>query len=501
MSALTLFDLFQALVRADVEGAQKIPIAQVVIDSRLVRAGSLFIALKGETHDGHDFIADALNRGAAAVIAEARAKSLVAHLHDELGPSVHWVDSTSHPVAGLPLSPAHALGPVIFIVPSSLKALQQLARFWRRRFPDCQVIGITGSVGKSSTKELIASVLRRRFSTLKSEGNLNNEIGLPLALLQLDESHQRAVLEMGMYALGEIRELCDIALPRIGVVTNVGPTHLERLGSIERIAQAKSELVEALPNDGVAILNGDDPLVRAMKEKTRARTFFYGLEPRNDIWVDEIEGLGLEGIAFVLHRGEEELHVRVPLLGRHSVHTALAAASVGLVQDLGWDEILKGLQDVAAQLRLIAVGGERGTTILDDTYNSSPASAIAALNLLNELQGRKIAILGNMLELGSFEQTGHELVGGRAAQVVNVLIAVGTRGKWIGEAAQVAGLASDKIFFADDNVQAIGALRRVMQSGDMILVKGSRGAKMEEIVAVLAQPSGEGSETKGWHGP
>ncbi len=496
MSALTLFDLFQALVSANVEGAQQIPVAQAVIDSRQVHGGSLFIALKGETHDGHEFIAEALSRGAAAVIAEARAKNLVTPSHGGLGSSVQWVDATSHAAAGS-LSPMHARVPVIFIVPSSLKALQQLARFWRRRFPDCQVIGITGSVGKSSTKELIASVLRRRFGTLKSEGNLNNEIGLPLALLQLDESYQRAVLEMGMYALGEIRELCDIAQPRLGVVTNVGPTHLERLGSIERIAQAKSELVEALPSDGVAILNGDDPLARAMKDKTRARVFFYGLEPRNDIWADEIEGLGLEGIAFVLHRGEEELHVRVPLLGRHSVHTALAAASVGLVQDLGWDEILNGLQDVAAQLRLIAVRGERGTTILDDTYNSSPASAMAALNLLNELQGRKMAVLGDMLELGSFEEKGHELVGGRAAQVVNGLIAVGARGKWIGEAARAAGLSSDKIFFAEDNARAIETLRRVMQSGDMILVKGSRGAKMEEIVSALAQSNESGSETSG----
>lgn len=497
MSALTLFDLFQALVSANVEGAQQIPIAQVVVDSRQVRAGSLFIALKGETHDGHEFIADALRRGAAAVIAEARAKILVTPSHEGLGPSVHLVDSTSHAVAELPSNLVHARVPVIFIVPSSLKALQQLARFWRRRFPDCQVIGVTGSVGKSSTKELIALVLRRRFSTLKSEGNLNNEIGLPLALLRLDESHQRAVLEMGMYALGEIRELCDIAQPRIGVVTNVGPTHLARLGSIERIAQAKSELVEALPSDGVAIFNGDDPRVRAMKDKTRARAFFYGLDPRNDLWAEGIEGLGLEGIAFILHRGQEELHVRVPLLGRHSVHTALAAVSVGLVQDLGWDEILTGLQDVAAQLRLIAVRGERGTKILDDTYNSSPASAIAALNLLNELQGRKIALLGDMLELGSFEKTGHELVGGRAAQVVDVLITVGARGRWIGEAAHGAGLSSDRIFFAEDNARAIEILRRVMQSGDMILVKGSRGAKMEEIVAALTQSNADEPESNG----
>lgn len=486
---LTLADVFEALAHVRVESAQRIVLPNVVIDSRHARAGSLFVALQGETRDGHAFIADALERGAAAVLAEARVKS------QGLGPSVHFFD-----VAGLQPSPETL--PIVFVVPNSLKALQQLAAFWRRKFPQCQTLGITGSVGKSSTKELIAAVLRRRFSTLKSEGNLNNEIGLPLTLLQLSEKHQRAVLEMGMYALGEIRDLCHIAQPTIGVVTNVGPSHLERLGTLERIAQAKSELVEALPPEGAAILNGDDPLVRAMKEKTRARTFFYGLDPHGDLWANEIESFGLEGIAFVLHRGEEHLHVRVPLLGRHSVHTALAAASVGLVEGLSWDEILKGLQDVAAQLRLLAVPGEKGTTILDDTYNASPASSLAALNLLAELNGRKVAVLGDMLELGAFERQGHRVVGGRAAQVVARLIAVGARGKWIGEAAREAGLSSDQVFFAAGNAEAVEILREVMCAGDVILVKGSRGAKMEEIVAALSRAGANGpTEANAWRGP
>ncbi len=489
---LTLADLFEAFTQTRPAGAERIAIPQVVIDSRQAQAGSLFVALKGEARDGHAFIADALARGATAILAQARAEGL--------GPNVRLIDSNRPSVAGLQPSPS-ALVPAVFVVPSSLRALQQLAAFWRRKFK-CQVVGVTGSVGKSSTKELIASVLRQRFDTLKSEGNLNNEIGLPLTVLGLNAAHQRAVLEMGMYALGEIRTLCEIAQPRIGVVTNVGPVHLERLGTLERIAQAKVELVEALPADGVAILNGDDPRVLAMQDRSRARVLRYGLEPRGDVWADEIESFGLEGIAFVLHRGAEHLHVRVPLLGRHSVHTALAATAVGLAEGLSWDEILRGLQDVSAQLRLIAAPAENGATILDDTYNASPASSLAALNLLADLSGRKIAVLGDMLELGEMELQGHQVVGGRAAQVVDLLIVVGGRGKWIGVAARDAGLAEDKIFFADSNARAVEILRQVTRAGDMILVKGSRGAKMEEIVSPLTRSTENGAaETNGWRGP
>ncbi len=492
---LTLGDLYEALTSMRPADAQRIAIPQVAIDSRRVQAGALFVALKGETRDGHDFIPEALRRGAAAIIAEPRVEGR------GLGPNVRLIDTFSPSVAGLQPSPQPFV-PVVFVVPSSLRALQQLAAFWRRKFPVCQVVGVTGSVGKSSTKELVAAVLRQRFDTLKSEGNLNNEIGLPLTLLQLDETRQRAVLEMGMYALGEIRTLCEIAKPRVGIVTNVGPVHLERLGSIERIAQAKAELVEALSADGVAILNRDDARVGAMRDRTRARVFFYGLDPRSDLWADGIESFGLDGIAFGLHYSGEHLRVRIPLLGRHSVHTALAAASVGLVEGLSWDEILHGLCDVSAQLRLIAVPAEKGATILDDTYNASPTSTLAALNLLAELSERKIAVLGDMLELGEYAREGHQIVGGRAAQVVDALVVVGARGRWIGEAAREAGLAEERVFFADDNAQAVEMLRQVMGAGDMILVKGSRGAKMEEIVSALARQNGEDArETNGWRGP
>jgi UDP-N-acetylmuramoyl-tripeptide--D-alanyl-D-alanine ligase len=490
---LYLSDIFQALTNSQPAWADQVPIADVVIDSRQARTGSCFVALKGEKQDGYDFVGDALARGAKAVIAESRDKSL------GLGPNIQVLDTSTGATGSLPGPEPHA--PIVFIVPSSLKALHELAGFWRRRFPQCKTIGVTGSIGKSSTKELIASVLCRQFTTLKSKGNLNNEIGLPLTLLQLNATFQRAVIEMGMYALGEIRELCRLALPNIGVVTNVGPSHLERLGSIDRIQQAKGELVQALPAEGVAILNGDDPRVKAMRDWTRARVFTYGLEAQHDLWADEIESLGLEGIAFDLHYKAEKIHVRAPLLGRHSVHTALAAASVGVVEGLSWEQILRGLKDVSAQLRLMAVPGEKGTTLLDDTYNASPESSLAALNLLADLGGRKVAVLGDMLELGSLEEAGHRLVGARAAEIAQVVVAVGERGRWIGEAAQETGLGRD-VYFADGNTRAIEILREIARTGDMILVKGSRGASMEEIVNALSRWAENGTtESNGWRGP
>jgi len=372
----------------------------------------------------------------------------------------------------------------LFVTENSLQALQQFATYWRGKFPDVQVIGVTGSVGKTSTKELIWAVLKQRYRTLKSKGNLNSETGLPLTIFELNETHERAVLEMGMYAPGEIATLCEIAKPVIGVETLVAPIHLERLGTIENIAAAKAELVRALPPNGWAILNGDDPRVRAMRDQTRAQVMTFGVEPTNDVWADEIESNGLEGMEFALHYQDAHLHVRVPLLGQHSVHTALAAAAVGLVQDLSWEEILRGLTDVAAQLRLIAVPGKHGITILDDTYNASPPSTLSALNLLLEMSGRKIAVLGDMRELGAFEQEGHQLVGIRAAKVADVIIAVGPLGKLIGEAAQQEGHA--RVYFAPNNAQATAQINQVAEPGDIVLIKGSRGAQMEEIVQALA---------------
>jgi UDP-N-acetylmuramoyl-tripeptide--D-alanyl-D-alanine ligase len=248
-------------------------------------------------------------------------------------------------------------------------------------------------------------------------------------------------------------------------------------------------LLEALPPapEGVAILNYDDERVRGMAQATRARIFYYGLSPEADLWADHIQGLGLEGIRFQLHYGDETLHVKIPLLGRHSVHTALRAAAVGLTEGLTWQEIIEGLREPSAQLRLVAVPGPKGATILDDTYNASPASTIAALNLLQELDGRKIAVLGDMLELGNYVQEGHEKVGMRALDVADVLITVGALGRIIGETALRWGMSSDHVHIVERNEEAIALLEHIVQGGDVILVKGSRAMEMEEIVNALGR--------------
>lgn len=466
---LTIGDVIEALTGVRPSWAGTV-ITEAVIDSRQAIPGSMFVALRGEHHDGHDFIDQAFEHGAhlALVQRDVSDRFFCLDLRDPQNATLG---------EAVPL-------PCCVWVNDSLAALQQVARFWRRRL-NVRVIGITGSVGKSTTKELIAEVLDQRYHTLKTPGNLNNEIGLPLTILSLGAGHERAVLEMGFYVPGEIAFLCDIALPQIGVVTNVGTVHAERAGSLDAIAQGKSELVQSLPPapEGVAILNYDDPRVRAMAEKTQAQVFYYGLDPQADLWASNVEGLGLDGIRFQIHFRNETLYVRVPLIGRHSVHTALRAAAVGLVEGLTWQEIITGLRSQYAQLRLVAVRSQTGALILDDTYNASPDSTLAALNLLGELDGRRIAVLGDMLELGPYEAQGHEMVGIRAAQVAHTLVTVGPRAHMIAAAARRAGLS--RITELETVEEAIEVLRQLLGKEDVVLVKGSHGMRMDRIVNAL----------------
>jgi UDP-N-acetylmuramoyl-tripeptide--D-alanyl-D-alanine ligase len=470
---LTLADAIEALTNTRPPLAETV-ITEAAIDSRQVIPGSLFVAIPGERVDGHEFVADAFERGASFALIQ----------HDIPG-TCQTLDLRS--ASGAVDLPGSFDSPICLRVENSLAALQQIARFWRRKL-DLRVVGITGSVGKSTTKEVIAEVLDQRYRTLKSPGNMNNEIGLPLTILRLSSGYERAVLEMGFYVPGEIAFLCEIARPVIGVVTNIGTVHAERAGSQEAIFLGKSELVQALPTDGVAILNLDDPLVQKMAGLTQARVFFYGLDPAADLWADEVEGLGLEGIKFRLHYQHETLHVHVPMIGLHSVHTVLRAAAVGLVDGLTWQEILDGLRQGNTQLRLSAVRTESGALLLDDTYNASPESVLAALNLLAQLGGRKVAVLGDMLELGPYEKQGHEMVGVRVAEVADVLVTVGTRGHMIAAAAQRAGLASSKVVEFENSDEAVAHLRKFLTKDDVVLVKGSHAVRMDRVAAALEVP-------------
>lgn len=432
--------------------------AEAIIDSRQATPGSVFVALQGQAQDGHAFVMDALGHGARGLLVRA-----------------DW-------------QPPAPLGPGIAVVrvADTLPALQAWAQAWRGRFP-VRVVGITGSIGKTSSKEVAAAVLARRFNVLKSPGNLNSQTGLPLSVLRLQPDTQVAVFEMaGGEWMGEITRLAEIARPEIGVITNVSHSHLANMGTMDRLAEHKAELIRALPPQSTAILNADDPYASAMRPLAPDRVIMYGLDPAADLWADEIDSRGLAGVQFTLHTGAEKLRIRLPLLGAHSVHTALRAAAVAVALGMNWRDILEGLQTLdQQQLRLIVVPGVNQTTIIDDSYNASPASSLAALNLLDELPEPHVAVLGDMLELGEYEHEGHLKVALRAAQVADELVVVGMLGRIIGEEALAAGMDRDRVFFAATNAQAVDHLRRVLTPGSHVLIKGSHGVHMEEIVEGL----------------
>ena len=445
-----------ALIRAPSVGPLRF--RHAVVDSRKAGRGDIFVALHGERVDGHDFVAQAAQRGATGAIVERAVDVEIAQ----------------------------------YVVPSALRALQNLARERRVSRTKLEVVAITGSVGKTTTKELVAAVLATRFPLLKSEGNLNSEIGLPLVLLELTKRHRRAVLEMGMWAPGEIALLCEIAQPDTGIVTNIGPSHMERLGSLEAITDAKAELIEALPDDGVAILNADDPRVAGMAPRTNANIVTYGLAPEADVRAEDIESHGLAGVSFALLHGDERVQVYTHLPGRAMVHNALAAAAAGLVYGIELDDIATALSGADIPLRLASYAGLRGSTIIDDTYNASPASMLAALDLLGEEKGRKIAVLGDMRELGAAEREGHTDVGRRAAEVADVIYAVGDLGRWIGDAAIQAGHQDVRIMMDKSGIAPV--LAPSLREGDVVLLKASRALALETLVAELTDgASGDGA--------
>ena len=473
---LTLADVIEALTGFHPD-MPRFVIPEATVDSRQVIPGAMFVALPGERTDGHMFVAEAFKNGASL--------ALVQHELSAGFPILDLTHVSEQHEFSLPprlLSDGH----FCIQVADTLKALQRIASSWRRKL-DLRVVGVTGSVGKSTTKELIYDGLSQRYHTLKNPGNQNNEIGLPLSILRLGPGYQRAVLEMGFYVPGEIALLCDIALPQVGVITNIGTVHAERAGSQEMIALGKSELIKALPASptGTAVLNYDDPFVRQMAEQTSARVIFYGMDPGADLWANEVESLGLEGIQFRLHYRHEDMHLRVPLIGRHSVQTVLRAAAVGLVEGLSWPEIIYALRMGQTQLRLVVVRTETGALLIDDSYNAAPESTLAALNLLEEMHGRRIAVLGDMLELGQYEHEGHEKVGRRVAESADYFIAVGELSKITLNAARKAGLSGAKAAWASDALEAIELLNPLLKEGDVVLVKGSHGLRMDRIVTAL----------------
>jgi UDP-N-acetylmuramoyl-tripeptide--D-alanyl-D-alanine ligase len=437
--------------------------AYASVDSRRVIPGSLFVALPGERTDGHRFLDQAVAAGAAAILVDRDVE--VAGGADEVA---------------------------IVQVADTLVALQELAAWWRRRHA-VRVVGITGSTGKTVAKEIVADVLARSFSTLRNEGNLNSETGLPITLLRLEPHHEVAVLEMSMYTLGEIARLAEIAEPEVGVVLAVHPTHLQRAGSIERIAQAKSELPAALPAGGLAVLNADDERVAAMRTVTRADVRTFGLSPGADVQGTDVVSRGLAGTEFRLRAPWTDRRLRSGTPGRHLVPHALAAAAVAERLGVPIDEVAVALeQGSRAPHRMELRAGIAGTTVVDDTYNASPVSVAAALEFLAETPlpagRRRIAVLGDMLELGPHEERLHRAIGDLAARTADALVAVGPRGRWIADAARAAG--ATVVITVDDADGAATAVERDLAPGvgDLLLLKASRGIELDRAVDRLVSP-------------
>jgi UDP-N-acetylmuramoyl-tripeptide--D-alanyl-D-alanine ligase len=429
------------------------------VDSRRIAQGQAFIALPGQRTDGHRFLADAAEAGAAAlIVSQAPTSSEQARLA--------------------------AMDVAIIAVTDGIAALGAMAASWRDRFTPLMV-AVTGSYAKTSTKEAAATVLGARLRTLKSEGNENNEIGLPLTLLRLAPEHEAAVVEMGMYVAGDIAALAALAMPSIGVVTAVSGVHLERAGSLATIELEKGRLVEALPRSGTAVLNADDPAVRRMADRTPARVLTYGFAPEADVTAAETVSLGTAGMTFLLRTPGGEARVETRALGRMGVHNALAAAAVGHAAGLDASVIGAALAagfDAPHRTTIVDAGRWR---ILDDSYNASPESMIAVLDLLATLPGRRVALLGEMLELGPDGPEGHRRVGRHAIGVAQLLVAVGAGGALIAEGARRAGRSGVEILEAPDAEAALDVIQPRLRPGDTILIKGSRAVELDRLIPPL----------------
>lgn len=435
------------------------PITSISIDTRTLQPGALFVPIIGERFDGHQFLAEAVTRGASALFVA----------RDRL--------------AELPLpTEAHVIA-----VDEPASALQSLARWHRSAFAG-PVVAVTGSNGKTTTKDLIASVLSQRLRVLATPGNRNTEIGMSLTLLLREEDHEAMVVEMGMRGTGQIAALAEIARPTIGVVTNVGPVHFELLGSIDAVSAAKRELIERLPDDGLAVLNCDDSRVHVMSHHTRAQVLTYGLNDGAQVTASRCQSLGLDGYTFVLEHGGAQQGVRLPLAGRHNLSNALAAAAVGVSCGLSLQEIANGLEQVQVSgMRMQIEHLANGVTLINDAYNASPASMRAALNTLREASARRrFAVLGDMLELGAISEVEHQGVGEAcAASGVDRLITVGDRARHIGTGAIAAGVDSDKVTSVHHPDEAVALLLTELAPGDVVLVKASRGLQLERVAMGL----------------
>ena len=420
-------------------------------DSRKVQPGDLFTAFPGENSDGNEFVTDALRAGAAAVICSRR-------------PEGEWPDAT------------------VVLASNTTKAVGELAHAWRMECAP-KVIGITGTVGKTTAKEFTAAVLGQRFRTHHSPGNLNSREGLPLALMSLRRDHEVSVMEVAMDSKGEIAELAAIVEPLIGVVLNIGLTHVSKLGSIEAIAEEKLSLVRGLPRNGVAILNADDPRVAAVAPELQCSVLTFGEAEGSVLLRGPIEDHGLEGTSFdVTFEGLSE-RIHSPLPGAHTVPAVLTAIAASLSLGMSMRGAASEVSHATPTGRARIAKSSAGATIIDDRYNSSPASLSGALRMLGALKGRRIALLGRMAELGDFEEQEHRLAGQVAAASADIIVCSGLVCRPLFEAALEQGHADAHWF--ETKEQAAAYVAGMLREGDSVLVKASRGEAFEDILPLL----------------
>ena len=473
MAGFTVEELREVISVKVLEGQDSLSgkrrIKQIITDSRSVRRGDLFVALRGERFDGHEFVPAALARGAVGAIVQ-----------DE-----YRLPANSAAVRRIEGSVA----PFLFGVRDPLFAYQQLATHYRSRF-DIPVVAVTGSNGKTTTKEMVAAVLAQRWRVLKTEENLNNRIGVPATLFRLTPRHQAAVIEMGVDQRGQTTRLCEMVRPTIGVITNIGPDHLEFFGSMEGSAQAKAELLDLLPPNGLAILNADDSYFDYLAARAQCRVMSFGFSVMADVRASGVASDTRYGTTFRLHLPGKSRPtiVRIKVHGTHNITNALAGAAVGAALHLSGSMIAQGLGRFRPAAMRSQVVTHHGVHFINDCYNANPASMKAALQLLAQWSpaGKRIAVLGNMLELGQETGRMHREVGQfLAGQGLSRLIACGTLGRYIAEGARQGGMAASEIDEVADAAAAADHLKRIVRQGDVVLIKASRGMKMEQVVHAL----------------
>lgn len=435
------------------QGSHVSRISGISTDSRRIKPGELFIPLKGKRFDGHKFINFALKKGAAGALTSKAVKVTVK-------------------------------GKAVIRVNDTLTAYHNIA-FANRKKYGLPVIGITGSSGKTTTKDMLAEVLSKAGKTLKTEENFNNEIGVPQALLKLNNSHKFAVIEMAMQGIGEIEALARIALPNIAIVTNIGSAHMEHLISEDNIARAKSEILKFQKKNDIAILPADDKYFRFLKRRARSKVISFGMNNDADISARNIR-FESDSSYFLLRTKRFAVGIYLPLPGKHNIYDALAAAAAAYALNIGPDHIKKGLETFKLSDKRLNIISTKHMKIIDDTYNANPDSMAASLNILENYPPRRIAVLGDMLELGPIARKSHENIGELAANLnIDALITVGKLGKYVAKSAKSHGLRN--IHVIKSNREAVRLLKKLLRPNDTILVKGSRGMHMEEIVEGISR--------------